>query len=927
MVGNLETRIVLNGGLFPMGTKGYSAYEVAVQQGFEGTVDEWLASLVGPPGQDGSIEFEELTPEQMDMLRGPKGDPFLYSDFTAEQLEALRGPQGLQGETGPQGEQGVQGPQGIQGPKGETGETGPTGPQGEQGEKGEPGEQGIQGIEGPQGPAGTPGADGRAATVTIGTVTTLEAGSNATVTNVGTETNAILNFGIPQGNPGEGGGSSEGGTTNYLLLENKPKINNVELTGNKTLDDLGIQAKGDYLTTVPSTYKTKSENDELYQPKGTYLTSVPSVYKTKAENDALYQPIGEYAESSDIPTKLSELTNDLGFLQSETIQKISGTVNVADLQQGVYVSESNTTELVCGTNTHSDYVRKGSLVVVTWVSENQKSLCIIGYTRGYYRLICDISAGTIEVSGPINDSDMEYFIASSEHLGFVKVGSGLDIDSGGALSANKLPSGYGSINLYELESGIYMVDDVKNIYYASVAPMSLDDNFQPDTDGYGDVLLPGELFVHYKEIDSHGIVVVTSYTINNSYIKYISYDGTSENEELTITTMYWNDLASKEYVANLISNIQIPTKVSELDNDSSYATETYVTNAIANAELGGGDTEIDLSGYATKDDLATKVDKVTGKSLIADSEITRLASVTNYDDTEIKNTLRNKADTSAIPTKVSQLSNDRGYLTEVPADYITETELNAKGYLTEVPTDYITETELNGKGYLTAVPSTYKTKTENDALYQPKGNYANASDIPTKVSQLTNDSNYITSIPSEYVTETELNAKGYLTEVPGDYITETELNGKGYLTAIPSEYKTKTENDSLYQPKGNYLTSFTETDPVFSASASASITNADISNWNAKSNFSGSYNDLTNKPTIPSAYTLPVASATTLGGIKVGANLSISADGTLNATASESSGGDASSVDGYSFWSGTQVAYEEMATKDPNTVYMIFEEV
>ena len=48
MVGNLETKIVLNGGLFPMGTKGYSAYEVAVQQGFQGTVDEWLASLVGP---------------------------------------------------------------------------------------------------------------------------------------------------------------------------------------------------------------------------------------------------------------------------------------------------------------------------------------------------------------------------------------------------------------------------------------------------------------------------------------------------------------------------------------------------------------------------------------------------------------------------------------------------------------------------------------------------------------------------------------------------------------------------------------------------------------------------------------------------------------------------------------------------------------
>ena len=45
------------------------------------------------------------------------------------------------------------------------------------------------------------------------------------------------------------GGSS--GTTDYTQLENKPQINSIELTGNKTLDDLGIQAKGNYLTALP----------------------------------------------------------------------------------------------------------------------------------------------------------------------------------------------------------------------------------------------------------------------------------------------------------------------------------------------------------------------------------------------------------------------------------------------------------------------------------------------------------------------------------------------------------------------------------------------------------------------------------------------------------------------------------------------------
>lgn len=44
------------------------------------------------------------------------------------------------------------------------------------------------------------------------------------------------------------------------------------------------------------------------------------------------------------------------------------------------------------------------------------------------------------------------------------------------------------------------------------------------------------------------------------------------------------------------------------------------------------------------------------------------------------------------------------------------------------------------------------------------GNYALISDIPTKLSQLENDSAFMTSIPEEYITEAELNEKGYLTE-------------------------------------------------------------------------------------------------------------------------------------------------------------------
>lgn len=44
------------------------------------------------------------------------------------------------------------------------------------------------------------------------------------------------------------GGGGGGGTSDYTDLTDKPKINNVELNGNKTSSDLGLQPAGNYVT-------------------------------------------------------------------------------------------------------------------------------------------------------------------------------------------------------------------------------------------------------------------------------------------------------------------------------------------------------------------------------------------------------------------------------------------------------------------------------------------------------------------------------------------------------------------------------------------------------------------------------------------------------------------------------------------------------
>lgn len=83
---------------------------------------------------------------------------------------------------------------------------------GEKGEKGDRGLQGVQGVQGVKGDTGAKGdkgdtgATGAAASIKIGTVTTGAAGSNASVTNSGTASNAVLNFMLPRGKDGKDGG-------------------------------------------------------------------------------------------------------------------------------------------------------------------------------------------------------------------------------------------------------------------------------------------------------------------------------------------------------------------------------------------------------------------------------------------------------------------------------------------------------------------------------------------------------------------------------------------------------------------------------------------------------------------------------------------------------------------------------------------------
>lgn len=85
----------------------------------------------------------------------------------------------------------------------------------------------------------------------------------------------------------------------------------------------------------------------------------------------------------------------------------------------------------------------------------------------------------------------------------------------------------------------------------------------------------------------------------------------------------------------------IPTKVSDLENDSSFVTQTEMTNAINNAQLDGGNTEVDLTNYQTiQEDTLTTTAKTIPEAI---------------------NELKSGIEGIAVPTKVSELNNDSNF--------------------------------------------------------------------------------------------------------------------------------------------------------------------------------------------------------------------------------------------------------------------------
>ena len=151
---------------------------------------------------------------------------------------------------------------------------------------------------------------------------------------------------------GKNGGGSTGGTTNYLELANKPKINNVELTGNKTLEDLGIN--------IPDleNYYTKDTVNEALNKKQNTLTAGENI--TISEDNVISASVSGGTDSNAVYTYYAPYSDDDWFTEE----------NVANILQTVKDKGYSNFELCTLNGSHYALRQGGNLQNLTTEGES-----------------------------------------------------------------------------------------------------------------------------------------------------------------------------------------------------------------------------------------------------------------------------------------------------------------------------------------------------------------------------------------------------------------------------------------------------------------------------------------------------------------------------------------------------------------------------
>ena len=367
------------------------------------------------------------------------------------------------------------------------------------------------------------------------------------------------------------------------------------------------------------------------------------------------------------------------------------------------------------------------------------------------------------------------------------------------------------------------------------------------------------------------------------------------------TSGSYNDLTDKPIIPT------VPTNVSAFTNDAGYLvaadivgkadkSDTYTKEEVDYKidDIIGG--EINLQNYYTKSEIdasqaeqdtaiaakapqATTYTKTEVNNLVSpkanSADLATVATSGSYNDltdkpnipamqvqsdwnqtgTSEPDYIKNKPTIPTVPTDVSAFTNDAGYLinTDIEgkadkSDTYTKTEVD--DIISQVQAgqgsslkNYYTKTQIDSQQAVQDAAIALKANSADLATVATSGDYDDLSNkptiptVPTNVSAFTNDAGYLTQHQSldNYYTKFE---------------TDNKIDDKIDAYVAENIY-TAAETSALFQQKIDAKHKLSSDLVDDTNKTNKFVTTEEKAAWNAKSDFSGSYNDLTNKPHIP----------------------------------------------------------------------------
>ena len=312
-------------------------------------------------------------------------------------------------------------------------------------------------------------------------------------------------------------------------------------------------------------------------------------------------------------------------------------------------------------------------------------------------------------------------------------------------------------------------------------------------------------FKNDADVTSTNTINIYSTTFRNAYNETIGQLYVSQRIASIDAPVTDAHLTNKKYVDDSINAISIPTKVSDLTNDSGFLTSE--SDPVFVASVAHDITSTDIINWNNKLDSYTETDPTV-------PAWAKAANKPSYTFSEIGST----------PTTLSGYGITNAY-TKTEIDGLVAGVLHYKGTKASVANLPTTGNVTGDVWHITADGSEYAW---DGTIWQELGT---AVDL------------------SSYVTTDDSRLSDARTPLAHNQALST-ITGAEDLQAIEalsgtSGFLKKTAANTWTLDTNTYLTSYTETDPVFSASAAASITSTDISNWNAKVSDDKTWNGVT----------------------------------------------------------------------------------